>query len=97
MTEWKAATHGEIIKLEAGQSLEGIYAGIDQSKEYADSWCFKIEKDGKTTGTFVNNIVKELIETNNIMNGQEVRLTFKGLKENEKGTRSYKDYELLFR
>jgi len=95
--DWKEASMGNVVKLEEGQALTGKFVSIEESKQYPGSYAFKVETETDVKVTFVNSIVKELIESNNIMKGQDVRLIFKGMKENEQGTRSYKDYSLLFR
>ena len=95
--EWNKATSGDVVKLEQDQSLEGKYVGLEQSKTYPDSWGFKVETPEGVKCVFVNNIVKDLVASNNIMKGQEVKLTFKGLQKTEDGKKEYKTYDLLFR
>ena len=84
--EWKEATTGNVVKLEEGESLQGQYVGIEQSHQYKDSFAFKVSVDGDVKVTFVSNIVKELIETNGIKEGQDVKLTYDGMKESENGS-----------
>jgi len=96
MTEWKEAKNGEVVKLDENESLQGKFISLERSKLYNDSFAFSVENEQGIVSTFVNNIVVELVERNNIVKGQLVKLTYLGMKENESRTRSYKNYQLLF-
>ena len=96
-TGWKEATSGDVVKLKEGERIEGKLVTIEPSTQYPESFCLKLDtKDGLKV-TFVSNIVKDLIESNSIMKGQDMAVLFKGLKKSEKSGREYKDYSVLFK
>lgn len=95
--DWKEATSGDVIKLEEGDRVEGKFNSIEVSSMYPDSYALSMDVDGDSKVVFVNNIVYDLINRNNIQKGQEIAVLFVGLKDNAKGTRKYKDYKLFFK
>jgi len=97
MTDWKEAKLGDVVKLEAGDRIEGKFIELEQSKLYPDSYALKVETLDGIKVVFVSTIVKGLLESNSIMKNQEIAVLYKGLKKNEAGTRDYKDYSLFFK
>lgn len=96
--DFKEATSGDMVKLEnEGDSIQGTYLGIEQSKQYKDSFALKVRVGEDTKVVFVNNIVADLIATNSIIPGSEIKLEYLGMKDNKAGTFKYKDYKLYFK
>ena len=93
----KQAKSGDVVKLEVGEYLEGSYMGYEESKTYPGSYALKIRKGDDTKVTFVNNIAIDLIESNGIKQGDFIRVFFKGMRKNEAGTYSYKEYEIFYK
>lgn len=94
--EYKEAKQGDVVKLEKGQALEGTFVNIEPSQQYKDSFAFRVNVNGEVKVTFVNNIVKDLIESNQIKQGQAVKLIYNGKKKSDKGM-EYKTYTLLYK
>lgn len=99
MSEYKEATSGDVVKFEKeGDSLEGKYVGHEESAQYKNSFALKIDvKDKGVKVVFVSNIVIDLLKTNSIKQGQQIKVEFLGLVENQAKTFKYKDYKLLFK
>lgn len=95
--EWKEATSGDVLKLEEGDRIEGKFLGIEVSSMYPDSYALTIDVEGEQKVTFVNNIVHDLINRNQITPGSQIAVLYVGLKENAKGTRKYKDFKVFFK
>lgn len=95
-SEWKKATSGEVVKLAPGENLEGVFVGIEVSKQFTGSYAFKVKQGDDIKTVFVNNIVSDLINTNQIKPGMSVRLLMMNKKKNKKG-QEYSDYELEFK
>ena len=95
---YKQAQSGEIIKLDTpGLIIEGIYLGYEESKQFPGSWALRIKIVDDIKVVFVNNIVVDLIESNNIKKNQEIKLEFLGMKKAEKSGREYKDFNLYYK
>ena len=94
--EYQKATMGDVVKLEkAGDSLEGRYTSIKESRKFKGSYALRIKtKDGLKT-VFVSNIVKGLLDANQVKSGQQVKLIFTGKTQNEAKTFEYNEYDLL--
>jgi len=95
--EYKQATSGEVIKLAEGESIEGKYIGFEESATFKNSYALKVDTRDGIKVIFVSSIVTDLIISNNIVKGQEVKLEFVGMIENKAKTFSYKDYNLFFK
>ncbi len=91
----KELTSGNVIKLAEGESIEGEFISCDVSAQYKDSYALKVKDGDEIKVTFVNNIVKDLLEGNSVTPGQKVRVLFKGMKDNKSNTAKYKDYSVL--
>lgn len=90
------ATSGDVVKLEAGQSISGIFVVIEPSKMYKDSFALKLRQADRLKTIFVSSIVADLISGNSIMSGQDIKLTFKGKVKAQNGKFEYNDYELFY-
>ena len=95
--QWEEATSGNVIKLEPGERIEGIFKQIEPSLTYKDSFALHIEVKEENTVLFVNKIVNDLLSTNSIKHGQEISLLFVGMKKTIDGKFEYKDYKLFFK
>ena len=95
--KWKELETGNVIKLEEGQRAEGRFIKIEESQKYKDSYAVTIEVKGEEQPSvlFVNNIVKDLLETNKVSLGQNIAILFVGMKENQSKTFKYKKYKLF--
>ncbi len=91
----KELTSGNVVKLEEGQRLDGEFISCDVSAQYKDSYALKVKDGEEIKVTFVNNIVKDLIEGNAVKPGQKIAVLFKGMKDNKSGTAKYKDYAVM--
>lgn len=94
--EYKQAKSGDVIVLEQGDYIEGIYKGHEESRNFPGSYAFKVEQPDGLKVVFVSKMVVDLIASNSIMVGQQIKLVYKGMKENEARTREYKVYDLFF-
>ena len=95
VNQMKELTSGNVVKLEQGQHLEGEFVSCDESAMYKDSYAFKVKDGEETKTTFVNNVVKDLLDSNAVKPGDKVRVLFKGMKSNKSGTAQYKDYSVF--
>lgn len=93
---YKEATSGEVLKLEEGDSIEGNFINIEESKQFSSSYALRVETREGVRVTFVSGIIRDLIEANSIKKGQKIKCTFKGMKKSETTGREYKDYQLLY-
>jgi len=91
----KELTSGDVVKLEAGDRIDGEFVAIEQSKQFADSYAVHIGTPEGNKVVFVNNIVRDLIEKNGVLKGTKIAILFKGLKKSEKTGREYKDYSVF--
>ena len=91
----KELTQGNVVKLEEGQRLEGEFVSCDQSATYKDSYALKVNDNGEVKVCFVNNIVKDLLESNSVLPGTKIAVLFKGMKDNKSHTAKYKDYAVM--
>lgn len=91
----KELTQGNVVKLEAGEHLEGLFLSVEQSEMYKDSYALKVKDGDEVKVTFVNNIVKDLLESNGVKPMTKIRVLYKGMVKNKEGSRSYKDYSVL--
>lgn len=96
--EFKEATGGNVVKFEKeGDSIEGTFLGYEESKQYEKSYAVRI-KDGEVNKVvFVSNIVIDLIRSNQIQIGQEIRIVYQGKKKTIDGKKEYNDYKLFFK
>ena len=94
--EYIQATSGDVVKLEAGQSISGVFVVIEPSKMYKDSFALKLRQGDRLKTIFVSSIVAELISGNSIMTGQDIKLTYKGKVKAQNGKFEYNDYELFY-
>ena len=95
--DWKEATSSEVIKLQAGERVEGEYLGMEESALFPSSYALNIRVSGENKVLFINDILKDLIVKNKIEMGQNIAVLYVGDKKNQKGTRSYKEYKLFFK
>ena len=96
--EYKEATSGDVIKFEKeGDSLEGSYMDYQESVKYKDSYALKVKTSEGLKVVFVSSIVVDLLASNNIQKGQQIKLVYNGLVENQAKTFKYKDYKLFFK
>lgn len=96
--EYKEATSGDVVKFKnEGDSVEGVYQGYEESKQYPDSYALKIKVGEDLKVVFVSGIVIDLIESNSVMKGQDVKLEYTGKKKSEKTGRNYNTYKLLYK
>ena len=84
---FKKATAGDVVKLEIGDHIEGSFQGYEPSKQFPDSFAVRIKQGDDIKVVFVSKIVTDLIDSNGILSGQQIRIFFKGMKKNEAGTR----------
>lgn len=93
----KEATSGEVIKLEKeGDSIEGIYNGYEESKQFKGSYAVKISVDGKPNVVFVSGIVVDLIETNSIKIGMKIKIQYTGKQKSSKSGMDYNTYKVFY-
>lgn len=97
MKEWIQAEVGNVVTLQDGEDLTGIFKGLEESASYKDSWAFHVQVNDEIKTLFGNKILKDLFEKNDIKINQEVRILYTGKKKNEKGTFEYKTYELFYK
>ena len=95
--EWQEASNSEVIKLQAGDRVEGEYLGLEESALFTGSYTLNIRVSNENKVLFVNDILKDLIIKNKISMGQQIAILYIGDKKNLKGTRSYKEYKLFFK
>ena len=95
--EWLEATAGDVIKLEPGERIDGIFLGMEESATFKESWAVKLKVEGENKVIFGNAILKELIEQNQIQVNQEISILYVEKKKNEKGTFEYKVYKLFYK
>lgn len=94
--EYKEASMGDVVKLEkAGEFIEGRYTSIEESRKFKGSYAMRIETAKGLKTVFVSNIVKGLIDANQVESGRQVKLVYKGKVMNEAKTYEYNDYSLL--
>lgn len=93
--EYEEVGGGEVIKLEKpNEQVTGLYKGIEESKQFKDSYALRLRIDGEDKILFVNNIVKDKIEQGNVEIDNEIRITFLGKVKNVKGDRQYNSYKV---
>ena len=96
-SDWKQATSGDVIKLEEGQRVEGIFKNMEASILFPSSFAVTVEVKGEKKILFANSILHDLIVKNDIKLGQEIAILYVGEVKNQQGTRTYKNYELFYR
>ena len=95
---YKKATSGDVVKFETdGDFVEGKLIGFEPSRQFPDSYAVKVETEDGIKVVFVSGIVVDLINANSVKKGQQVKLLFKGKKDNKAKTAKYNDYELFFK
>jgi len=94
---WKELESGDVIKLEAGEQVNGKFVLLEESRTYKDSYALTLETPQGQKVLFVSNIVKDLLQKNGITPGQEIAVMFKGMRKNKAGTAEYKDYSVMVR
>jgi len=91
----KKLTNGEIYKFEKeGDIIVGEYIGHSESKKYSDSYAVKIKKGNDILTVFVNNIVVDLIESNDIKKDMVIGIKYLGKKTAKTSGKEYNDYEV---
>lgn len=96
--EWKEASMGDVVKFEkSGESIEGTYSSIEESRKFKGSYALRIETREGLKTVFVSNIVKSLLDANRVSAGDQIKLVFKGKVWNEAKTYEYNDYSLLLK
>jgi hypothetical protein len=95
--EWKQAKIAYVVKFsEVGASLSGTFIGYEVSKMYPDSFILKVNDGASVVGVFVNKVAIDLMKSANILQGQKIKLVYKGKIKNVKGTQSYHTYHLFY-
>lgn len=95
---WNQATSGDVVKFEKdGDAIEGKLIGFEPSRQYPDSYAVKVDTKDGIKIVFVSGIVVDLISSNSLKKGQEIKIVYKGKKRNKKDTADYNDYELLYK
>lgn len=92
--ELKKIVDGNVVALEAGQSLQGKLMKVEESRLYKGSYAVTLDTAEGSKTVFVSNIVVDKLEKAGITTGREVKIEFLGLKKNQKGTAEYKNYEV---
>lgn len=96
--EYKEATSGNVVKFEnPGDSLEGIYLGYDVSSQYNESYCVRIKDGDELKAVFVSGIVIDLIKTNKITEGMNMKIEYLGKQKTQDGKREYNNYKVFFK
>jgi len=91
----KELTSGNVVKLAEGDRLDGKFVSCEQSAQYKDSYAIKVDDNDEIKVLFVNNIVKDLLETHTVKPGQKISILYVGLRDNKTGTAKYKDYKVF--
>jgi hypothetical protein len=94
--KWLEAKSGDVIKLEVGERITGIFKGIEESVLYPSSYALSLEIEGELKTLFVNSILQQLIVKNEIKINQKIAILYVGDVKNQSGTRTYKDYKLFY-
>lgn len=98
MSEWKEAKSGDVIKFEnEGDSLEGIYQGFEESTQYPGSYAIKVKKGEDIKVGFTSKIVTDLLKSNGINIGQEIKIIYTGMQTTKDGSKEYKSYSLQYK
>lgn len=96
--EFKQAVSGDVVKFEeAGDTLEGIYVGYEESKQYPGSFAIKVKDGDDVKIAFASGIVIDLIKSNNIQANMDIKIVFKGMAKTKDGTKEYKTYEVFYK
>ncbi len=96
--DFKEATSGDVFKFEkAGDSIEGVYQGYEESRQYPDSYAVRIKQGDEVRVVFVSGIVIDKLTANGVKAGQEINIEFLGKKQNQKKTQEYNDYKVLYK
>jgi len=96
--EYKQATSGDVVKFEKeGDAIEGKLMTTEPSRQFPDSYALKVETTEGVKVVFVSGIVIDLITSNGVKSGQQIKVVYKGKKDNKAKTAKYNDYELYFK
>lgn len=94
----KEALTGNVIKLEkTGDFIKGSFISYERSKQFDKSFAVKIKDDsGNINVIFVSAIVIDLIETNSIVSGQQIKIEYTGNAKAKKSGMEYKTYKVFY-
>ena len=98
-TEYKKAQSGNILKFEnEGDVLEGQLLKIEESIIYPKSYGISVKTDnGEIVTGFVNKIVTDLIATNGVKIGMQIKILYTGMVKTVDGKREYKNFEIFYK
>lgn len=95
---FREATSGDVVKFEKeGDSVQGTYVGYEESKQYPNSYAVRVKNGEGIKTVFTSGIVLDLIKTNSIVAGTEIKIVFKGKKKTSDGKREYNDYKVYYK
>ncbi len=99
MAEYKEAVSGDVVKFEkAGDSIEGELIGYEESKQYPSSYGLKFkDKEGQIKLIFVSGIAIDLIQSNSVKNGQQIKIEFLGKKKTQDEKKEYNTYKVMYK
>jgi hypothetical protein len=97
MVEYKELKTSNIVKLtKKGDSYEGEFLSIESSSLYADSWALNLKDQlNENITIFVNKIVFDLINKNQVVPGDKIKLLFEGKVTSKISGKAYNDYKLF--
>lgn len=88
---WKKhETESDFIKIEFGESIEGIYVGKEPSERYPNAYNYKIDIKDVGVKLISGAVIQSHFEDakNPIPIGKQVKITYKGKVKN------YHDYDI---
>lgn len=93
------ATSGDVFKFEnAGDFIQGIFLGYEESKTYPGSYSVKVSQENqKIKVVFVSGIVIDKIKANQIEPGDTIKIDYLGKRKTQDGKKDYNDYKVFFR
>lgn len=93
----KKAEEKEVAELKAeGDSIEGDFISIEESKLYNNSWAVTFKDADTLKVAFVNKVGHDLI-MQYLKEGDHFILSHKGMKETADGRNKYHTYELYYK
>jgi len=96
MDGFKKVEAPEIVKLKAiGDQIKGQFIRIEPSTKYADGFALAYSDNEKPKVTFINQVAKQLFDTNSVKKGEEFCLIYTDDKEGGNG--KYRVYELYLK